>query len=99
NMTVMYAPISCCVLHADDDPGCWRRQEFLKILKQWCRQSPHVWLYDYTPGLLVSQFVPEADTANFPANVKTYKRIGLKGFSRQGSNAMMGTWLDYYVSA
>jgi len=99
NMSVMQAPISCCVLHPNDDPACWRRQEFVSILRQWCRQTPHVWLYDYTPGFLVSQFVPERDVANFTINAPIYKQIGIKGFGRQGSNAMMATWLGYYVAA
>jgi len=99
NMTAMVAPISCCVLHPNNDPGCWRRQEFVKILTQWRRQTPHVWLYDYTPGLLVSGFEPEADVANFAVNAPIYKKIGIKGFARQGSNAMMATWIGYYTSA
>jgi len=99
NMTAMLAPISCCVLHANDDPRCWRRQEFIKILAEWRRQTPHVWLYDYTPGLLVSSFEPEAETANFAINAPLYKKMGIKGFGRQGSNAMMATWLGYYAAA
>lgn len=99
NMSVMYAPISCCVLHPNNDPSCWRRSEMMSILKQWCRQCAHVWLYDYTPGLLVSGFVPERDVANFAVNAPIYKEIGLKGFGRQGSNTMMATWISYYTAA
>ncbi|NQU12045.1 DUF4838 domain-containing protein, partial [bacterium] len=99
NMSVMYAPISCCVLHSLADPACWRRQEMLRILTQWQRQTPHVWLYDYSPSFLVSQFVPEADIPLMTTNAPIYKKVGLKGFGRQGSNAMMATWLGYYVAA
>lgn len=99
NMVVMYAPISCCVLHPNNAKDCWRRMEMMGILKQWTKMSPHVWLYDYAPGLLVSGFVPERDVANFAINARIYKEIGLKGFGRQGSNAMMATWLSYYTSA
>jgi len=99
NMVVMYAPISCCVLHPNDSTACWRRIEMMEILKQWTNLSKHVWLYDYTPGLLVSGFVPERDVANFAINAPIYKKIGLKGFGRQGSNAMMATWISYYTCA
>ncbi len=99
NMVVMYAPISCCVLHPNNADSCWRRMEMTDILTQWVKLTPHVWLYDYTPGLLVSGFVPERDVANFAINAPIYKKIGLKGFGRQGSNAMMATWIGYYTSA
>lgn len=99
NMGAMVAPISSCVLHPNDDPSCWRRQESQKILAQWRRRTPHVWLYDYTPGLLVSGFEPEADTANFAVNAPLYRKLGIKGFTRQGSNAMMATWISYYTCA
>jgi hypothetical protein len=33
NMSVKYAPISCCVLHPNNDPGCGRRQEMMAILQ------------------------------------------------------------------
>ena len=99
NMVVMYAPISCCVLHPNNDQTCWRRTEMMCILKQWLKLTPHVWLYDYTPGLLVSGFVPERDVANFAINARIYKQIGLKGFGRQGSNTMMATWISYYTAA
>lgn len=99
NMVVMYAPISCCVLHPNNSDNCWRRMEMMSILQQWIKLTPHVWLYDYTPGLLVSGFIPERDVANFAINAPIYKKIGLKGFGRQGSNAMMATWISYYTSA
>ncbi|MCX7704907.1 MAG: DUF4838 domain-containing protein, partial [bacterium] len=99
NMVVMYAPISCCVLHPNNADNCWRRMEMMNILKQWIKLTPHVWLYDYTPGLLVSGFIPERDVANFAINAPIYKKIGLKGFGRQGSNAMMATWISYYTAA
>ena len=99
NVSVMQAPISCCVIHPNDDPTCWRRQEFIKNLVQWVKLTPHVWVYDYTQGMLVSQFEPERDVTNFSINAPIYKKIGIKGFGRQGSNAMMATWIGYYTSA
>jgi len=99
NVAVLQAPISCCVLHPNNDPSCWRRQEFVKNLRRWKSLSDHVWLYDYTPGLLVSQFQPERDAANFAINAKIYKEIGIKGFSREGMPTMMASWISYYTAA
>lgn len=97
NLTVLYAPISSCVLHAMDDPACWRRTETLSIMNQWCELSSHVYLYDYNPGLLLGCFVPERDVANFAINVKYYKKMKLKGFQAEGRKAFMQTWISYYM--
>ncbi|NQU11281.1 DUF4838 domain-containing protein [bacterium] len=97
NMTVMYAPIATCVLHPFNDPACWRRSETLSIMRQWCQLTPHVYLYDYNPGLLLGSFVPERDVANFAANAKLYKEMKLKGFQAEGRKAFMITWISYYL--
>ncbi|OGV65975.1 MAG: hypothetical protein A2498_07135 [Lentisphaerae bacterium RIFOXYC12_FULL_60_16] len=97
NLTVLYAPISTCVLHHGNDPSCWRRSETIMIMRQWCRLTPHVYLYDYNPGFLLGSFVPERDVANFAENVKIYKGMKLKGFQPEGRKAFMQTWISYYV--
>ena len=99
NVSVTYAPISCCVLHPNTDPSCWRRQEFVSMLKQWRRQTPHVMIYDYNPGFLLGLFVPQRDTANMAVNVPVYKQIGIKGMAREGRKAFMQAWISYYVTA
>lgn len=97
NLSVMYAPISSCVLHHGNDPSCWRRRETISIMRQWCTLTPHVYLYDYNPGFLLGAFVPERDTANFAENVKLYKKMKLKGFKPEGRKAFMQTWISYYM--
>ena len=99
NISVTYAPISCCVLHPNDHASCWRRQEFVRMLKQWRRQTPHVMIYDYNPGFLLGLFIPERDVANMAVNAPIYKEIGIKGMSREGRKAFMQTWVSYYVTA
>ncbi|MEN8227597.1 MAG: DUF4838 domain-containing protein [Bacteroidota bacterium] len=99
NATVQITPISNCVIHPNNDPGCWRRQEFVKVMKHWRRLSDFLYLYDYNPGMLGSQFEPERDVANFAINAKIYKDIGLVGFVREGRATMMSTWISYYTSA
>jgi hypothetical protein len=97
NVTVMYAPISSCVLHPGNDSACWRRTETISIMRQWCKLTPHVYMYDYNPGFLLGSFVPERDVANFAENVKLYKDMKLKGFQPEGRKAFMQTWISYYV--
>jgi hypothetical protein len=97
NLSVMYAPISSCVLHPGNDPSCWRRTETIRILRQWCKLTPHVYLYDYNPGFLLGCFVPERDVANFAINAKLYKEMKIKGFQTEGRKAFMQTWISFYV--
>jgi hypothetical protein len=99
NVSVTFAPISSCVLHAVDDPRCWRRVEAGRILRQWRKLTPHLMIYDYTPGFLTGFFVPERDVANLAANMPTYKEVGIKGMRREGRKAFMQTWIGYYVNA
>lgn len=97
NMTVMYAPISTCVLHPPGDPDCWRSRETLQLMRQWTRRCEHVYLYDYNPGLLLGHFVPEADVRNFTFAAPLYRDMGLKGFQAEGRKAFMITWISYYI--
>ena len=97
NMAVLYAPIATDVLHPCGDPRSWRRMETLSIMRQWCKLSPHVFMYDYNPGFLLGSFVPERDVANFAVNVKLYKAMKLKGFETEGRKTYMVNWISYYM--
>lgn len=97
NIAVMYAPISSCVLHTGADKSCWRRTETMKIIDQYCRMTPHVYMYDYNPGFLLGSFLPERDVANFAVNAPLYKKMGMKGFTAEGRKAFMQTWLSWYM--
>jgi hypothetical protein len=99
NMSVTVAPISSCVLHPNGHPSCWRRQESLDILTQWRRQTPHLMIYDYNPGMLLGMWVPERDVANFAVNAPMLKKLGIKGYAAEGRKVFMQTWISYYVRA
>jgi len=100
NVEVMYAPISSCVLHAGNDPHCWRRQETMKILADWSKLTHHITIYDYNPCFLTGSYVPERDVANFAINAPLYKQLGsVKGFVSEGRKAFMQTWISYYMRA
>lgn len=97
NMAVMYAPIATCVLHNCEDKSCWRRAETMSMVRQWCTLTPHVYMYDYNPGLLLGSFVPECDMANFAVNARIYKKFGMKGYQTEGRKTFMITWLSFYM--
>lgn len=97
NMSVMYAPISSCVLHHGHDPHCWRRTETTRMMQQWCKLTPHVYMYDYNPGFLLGSLVPERDVANFAVNAKLYKQMKMKGLQSEGRMQFMSTWISFYM--
>ncbi len=98
NIAVQVAPITTDVLHAGDTV-LWRRSQTMEIIRQYREQTPHVWIYDYNPGLLTGFFVPERDVANMAINAPMYRDIGIKGMNREGRKAFMQTWISYYVTA
>ena len=104
NVAVSIWPITSCVLHAGNDPACWRRQETLRIFEDWRKLTPHVVASSYTPGLLsvytpCGGYVPERDVPEFAAEAPLFKKMGLKGAFAQGASAFMATWLSSYVRA
>jgi hypothetical protein len=98
NTSVKLASISCCVIHPANDPSCWRRQEMMRLLRQWRALTPHVIVRDYSPGFLNWIFLPERDMANLPANLAAYQAAGAKGLMREGRKAFMQTWLGYWLT-
>jgi len=99
NITVYHAPISCCALHNIKDKHCWRNQEYYKILAEYRRQTPHVYLYEYNPHFLTGLFVPEPSSRDAAANIPIYKQLDIKGVSGEGRKAWMQTWTSYYLIA
>ena len=98
NIKVMYTSAACDVLHANDSQ-LWRRRDSLRNLKTWCERSPHVTIYDYNPGFVIGNWVPERDTANFAINAPILREMGLKGYEAEGRKAFMTTWTSYYARA
>jgi hypothetical protein len=98
NLSVCIAPISCDVLHPNDSK-LWRRRDFVRNLKRWRSKTPHITIYDYNPGFLLGNWVPERDAANMAINAPIYRDIGIKGLTREGRKAFMQTWISNYVMA
>ena len=68
------------------------------MLTQYRRLTPHVWIYEYNPGLLLGYYVPERMTENLAVNIPMYKKLDIKGLLVEGRKATMQTWLSYYVT-
>jgi hypothetical protein len=98
NVSVCIAPISCDVLHPNNSK-LWRRRDFVRNLKAWREKSPHITIYDYNPGFLLGNWVPERDAANMAVNAPIYRDIDIKGLNREGRKAFMQTWISNYVMA
>lgn len=99
NNSLMYAPISTDSLHPFNHPTAWRTQETYKILKQYVKQTPHVTVYDYNPGLLLTNYVPERETENIAVNARLMRELGVKGVASEGRKSHMATWLSHYATA
>ena len=104
NVSVAYWPITSCVLHAGKDPGCWRRQETIKIAEGWRKLTPHVTVCAYNPSMCsdyapYGAMLPEHMVANFAIEVPLFKKMGIKGCGDQGAPAFMATWISYYMRA
>lgn len=98
NMAVCVAPISCDVLHPNDSK-LWRRRDFMRNLRRWRGKTPHVYIYDYNPGFLLGNWAPERDAANLAINIPIYRKLDIKGLTREGRKAFMQTWISNYVMA
>ncbi|MFP4026167.1 MAG: DUF4838 domain-containing protein [Candidatus Brocadiia bacterium] len=107
NVAVNVFPITTCALHAGTNPGCWRRQETLKIISGWRELTPHVVVRHYVPGLLSvygagqRAVVPERDSAVFGREASVLKEMGVKGCTAaawgNAGKSFMATWLSYYI--
>ena len=97
NLSIIYAPFGCDVLHPDNHPKSWRRQEMWAILSKYRRMTPHVIVRDYNPGMIYGFFVPERMAENMTVNIPEYKKLGIKGMAPEGRKSFMQTWLSYYV--
>ena len=98
NMTVYYAPYVACALHPTDDKNCWRQILYGKMLRQWRRQTPHVYTYDYMPHVFYGHYLPGCRLDELAKDIAAYKEIDLKGVGAEGRKAVMQTWISYYAA-
>jgi len=83
NLTVMFANICACTIHAYDDPKCWQMQRQGEMVRQWCKLSDKVWMYDYNYTMLVNRGTITPMVHRLRRNLPLLKRWGVLGFHDQ----------------
>jgi len=83
NLTVMFANICACTIHAYDDPKCWQMQRQAEMVRQWCKLSDKVWMYDYNYTMLVNRGTITPMVHRLRRNTPLLKRWGVLGFHDQ----------------
>jgi hypothetical protein len=82
-LTVMFANICACTIHAYDDPKCWQMQRQGQMVRQWCKLSDKVWIYNYNYTMLVGKGTLTPMVHRLRRNIPLLKEWGLVGFHDQ----------------
>jgi hypothetical protein len=83
NLTIMFANICACTIHAYDDPKCWQMQRQGQMIRQWCKLSDKVWLYNYNYTMLVNKGTITPMVHRIRRNIPLLKKWGVIGFFDQ----------------
>lgn len=83
NLTIMFANIAACTIHAYDDPKCWQMQRQGQMIRQWCRLSDKVWIYNYNYTMLVHKGTITPMVHRIRRNIPLLKQWGVIGFFDQ----------------
>jgi len=83
NLTVMFANICACTIHAYDDPKCWQMERQAQMVRQWCKLSDKVWMYNYNYTMLVNKGTITPMVHRIRRNIPLLKEWGVLGFHDQ----------------
>ncbi len=83
NLTIMFANIAACTIHAYDDPKCWQMHRQGQMIRQWCRLSDKVWIYNYNYTMLVHKGTITPMVHRIRRNIPLLKEWGVVGFFDQ----------------
>lgn len=83
NLTVMFANIAACTIHAYDDPKCWQMHRQGQMIRQWCKLSDKVWIYNYNYTMLVHKGTITPMVHRIRRNIPLLKQWGVIGFFDQ----------------
>ncbi len=83
NLTVMFANICACTIHAYDDPKCWQMHRQGQMIRQWCKLSDKVWIYNYNYTMLVHKGTITPMVHRIRKNIPLLKQWGVIGFFDQ----------------
>ena len=88
HLVIMYANIMACSRHSYDQPGCWIDARDAQMVKQWCKLSRNVWLYNYIDQMMVSALTPIPEVHKLRRNMPLLKKWGAMGFNDEARNAL-----------
>lgn len=75
-------------------------QEFVKILDQWLKLSPHVFIYEYYAiGGMTRANLPWPMIHTMRSDIPFYRNKGVEGFYTQAGTSWYRLGLNYYVAA
>jgi len=83
NLTIMFANIAACTIHAYDDPKCWQMHRQGQMIRQWCKLSDKVWIYNYNYTMLVHKGTITPMVHRIRRNIPLLKEWGVVGFFDQ----------------
>ncbi len=82
-LTVMFANICACTIHAYDDPKCWQMRRQAQMVRGWCARSDKVWIYNYNYTMLVGKGTLTPMVHRIWRTIPFLKECGLVGFHDQ----------------
>jgi len=83
NLVILFADIMGCTIHRYDDPKCWQDQQQYNMIKQWCKLSDKVWMYDYNYTMCVGKSTLTPMTKRVAADIPLLHKLGVIGFDDQ----------------
>jgi len=93
NVRVRLCPISCCEAHPYQKCRAKQNVAFLAHLRAWSRITDTLYIWHYNINFH-NYLLPFPDFAEFPAEVRLYKKSGVKGIFFQGDYAPGGGGSD-----
>ena len=92
------APIDIDPNHAMSDPQSPPKNEYREILAKWVKLAQgRVIIYDYDQGMLVWRDLPNPSHLAFSKDVKTYRDLGIIGFTTETRMALATTFTNLYL--
>ena len=98
NVRVRLCPIACCEAHPYETCTAEPNRAFLKNLNAWATLTDALYTWHYNTNF-ANYLLPFPDFAEFPAEARLYKRLGVKGIFFQGAYAEGGGGSDSELRA
>jgi len=98
NLTIMYADILGCTIHAYDDPKCWQIRDQYNMIRQWTKLSDKVWIYGYNYTMAVTKNTFTPTTRRVRRNLPLLKEAGIIGFYDSDTADMTDSGIPTYLA-